>query len=400
MSVSLFAYSPHLCYNNRMKRILSINLWYEKYGNKTRAQLKSFRKLGYATFVATIADGLTVYVYELSDGVASSCKDSTVATVEQANSNCNTVFSKQCTSYDEAFKTIFEYACEQKFDVIYIRRLMSKLLKASKYIKKASKQIPIAYEIPTYPLDTGGSFLYATRDFIEMSAYKLVNPYIKKTLVNLIAEMNLPANWEVFHNGIDIDDYAQSSYPELDNTIKFLMVANISEYHHYERMLTAMKEYANENGEQNKIHLTVISPDSPAYDGLKSQAKDLGIEQMIDFKQSMTMAEIQKIAKDCHIGVGQLSRSDKGSNLVNTLKSKDYCAMGIPFFSTCYDTSFEKDFEYIYVTEDMDSDIRLDDIISWYINIRNDVKYRSKMYNYAKNNLQFDKLAKQVDELT
>ena len=383
-----------------MKKILSINLWYEKYGNKTRAQLKSFRKLGYATFVATIADGLTVYVYELSDGVASSCKDSTVATVEQVNSNCNIVFSKQCTSYDEAFKTIFEYACEQKFDVIYIRRLMSKLLKASKYIKKASKQIPIAYEIPTYPLDTGGSFLYAARDFVEMTAYKLVNPYIQKTLVNLIAEQKIPDNWEVFHNGIDIDNYLQSESPELSDTIKFIMVANISEYHHYERMLTAMKEYVDKKNSQYQIHLTVISPDSPAYDSLKKQAEELGIEQMIDFMPSMTMPEIQKIANSCHIGVGQLSKSDKGSNLVNTLKSKDYCAMGIPFFSTCYDTSFEKDFKYIYVTSDMDSNINLDEIIDWYMNIRSDTEYRSKMYNYAKNNLQFDKLAKQVDDLT
>lgn len=364
-----------------MKKILSINLWYEKYGNKTRAQLKSFRKLGYATFVATIADELTVYIYELSE-------------------SSNTAFTKQCSSYDEAFKSIFDYAINEKFDVIYIRRLMSKLLKASKYIKKASKQIPIAYEIPTYPLDTGGSFLYAARDFVEMTAYKLVNPYIQKTLVNLIAEQKIPDNWEVFHNGIDIDNYVQSEYPELGDTINFIMVANISEYHHYERMLIAMREYAHENGNQYKIHLTVISPDSPAYEGLKKQARELGIEQMIDFMPSMTMPEIQKIANSCHIGVGQLSKSDKGSNLVNTLKSKDYCAMGIPFFSTCYDTSFEKDFEYIYVTEDMDSDIRLDDIISWYMNIRNDVEYRSKMYNYAKNNLQFDKLAKQVDELT
>ena len=377
-------------------KILSLNLWYEKYGNKTRAQLKSFRRLGFSTHVATIVYGPKLVIYSISD------TDSTV------------IFEKNCSSHKSAFLSLRDYCVKERYDIIYIRRLMSKLLYAVPFIKGVSKVTPLVYEIPTYPLDTGNSFLYAMRDFLEFKIYKLVNPFIKMTLVNLIDDIAIPENWTIFHNGIDIDNYDIPNKVMVDDTIRFIIVANISEYHRYERMLYAMKEYIDVNaiadnlgdvdgGSKDvygtyQISLIVISPDSPAYSSLKNLATELGIADYITFLNSLPISEIQKLANSCHIGVGQLSDSSKGSNLVNTLKSKDYCAMGIPFFSTCYDTSFEADFPYIFVTEDMDSDIDLSAVIEWFLEINEDPNYRQRMYDFAKENLQYDSLAREIVE--
>ena len=360
------------------KQILSINLWYEKYVNKTNAQLKSFRKLGYVTHVATIVlsnSSVRLQVFELLD--------------------CSTrsIFSYGFSDYKSAFEHLFNYCIEQKYDFIYVRRLMSKLLSASKYLKRLSKTIPIVYEIPTYPLDTGNSILYKIRDLIEMSCYKSINKYIKLTLVNLIDDsISLPDNWQIFHNALDIDNYYETEYPELSDTIKFIIIANISEYHHYERILHAMKRYSG----NYDIELAIISPKSNEYSKLKTLVSSLNLESKVTFYDSLPLNEIQNIAKNYHIGVAQLSTSEKGSNLVNTLKSKDYCAMGLPFISTCYDTSFEKNFPYAYITENMDDDINLYKIIDWYLNIRKNSNYRNDMYKYAKNNLQYDKFAQQI----
>ena len=360
------------------KKIISLNLWYEKYGNKTNAQLKSFRKLGYDTHVATIVSSgssIRLNVFELFD------------------SDSKPIFSLGFSNYSSAFEYLFNYCIEQKYEFIYIRRLMSKLLSASKYFKMLSKSIPIVYEIPTYPLDTGNSILFKIRDFIEMSRYKSVNKYVALTLVNLIDDsVSLPNNWQIFHNALDIDNYHETAYPELSDTIKFIIIANISEYHHYERMLYAMNLYSG----KYSIELAIISPESNSCNNLKSLANTLNLNTKITFYDSLPLRDIQNIAKDYHIGIAQLSTSEKGSNLVNTLKSKDYCAMGLPFVSTCYDTSFEKDFPYAYVTQNMDDDINLDEIIDWYMSIRRNINYRSDMYNYAKNNLQYDKFAQQI----
>lgn len=358
------------------KKILSINLWYEKYGNKTRAQLKCFRKAEFDTFIATVLvhDKLSLVIYQLTD------------------SNENLIFSKEFSNYSSLFGCLFDYAIQEKFDIIYIRRLMSKLFYAQKYFKSVNKHIPIVYEIPTFPLDTGNGVLYSLRDFLEMTMYKCIDKSIRMTLVNLIADMPLRKNWYKFHNGIDIDNYHPLNYPELTDTIKFLIVANISEYHHYERMIDAMHTYSGDK----KIDLTIISPDSNAYEIIKNKVKSLNLSGMVHCLPAMNMSEIEKIAEQSHIGVAQLSTSEKGSNLVNTLKSKDYCAFGLPFFSTCYDTSFEKDFPFAYITESMDEEINLNGIIDWYLNIHSDKNYRQKMFDYARNNLQFDKLVSNI----
>lgn len=360
------------------KKIISLNLWYEKYGNKTRAQLKSFRKAGFISDVATIISenkNLTLQVIRLSD----------------TNSD-EIIYSHVCSSYRDAFNELFNYCISESYSVIYIRRLMSKLLYAAPFFRILSTELPIVYEIPTFPLDTGNGLLYSIRDTIEMMVYKFYNKYVKMTLVNFIDDkISLPVNWYTFHNALDIDNYAEASYPELNGIVKMLIFANISEYHHYERVIDAIKKY---NGKY-KIELIVVSPESNALNLLKESAKRFN---NIKFLNSMPINQVQSISSICHIGVAQLSTSEKGSNLVNTLKSKDYCAMGLPFFSTCFDTSFEKNFPYTYVTESMDEEINLDKIIDWYINIRSDKDYRHKMYEFAKNNLQYDKLVKQITE--
>lgn len=359
-------------------KILSINLWYDTYKNKTQMQLKSFRKLGYKTDLAVITshkNSLGLTIYHITDA------------------NHDIILNNSYSSYSKAFFALFKYCEFEMYDFLYIRRLMSKLLPASKYLKRLSKNIPIVYEIPTYPLDTGNSIPYKIRDFIEMSRYKAINKYIKLTLVNLIDEsVSIPDNWYIFHNALDIDNYYKTGCPILTNTIKFIIIANISEYHHYERIIQAINNYSG----SYIIQLTIVSPESTAYSDLKKLVYSLGLESKITFNGSLPLNRIQNIAKDYHIGVAQLSTSKKGSNLVNTLKSKDYCAMGLPFISTCYDTSFEKDFPYAYVTKTMDDNINLNEIIDWYLNIRTNVNYRDDMYNYAKKNLQYDKYARHI----
>lgn len=361
------------------KSLLSINLWYEKYGNKTRGQLKAFRNLGFQTHVATIVlenNNLFLTVYNLTDD------------------NSEIMCKQAISGYREAFKMLSDFISNKKYSFIYIRRLMSKLLYAGIYFKKISKTCPIVYEIPTYPLDTGNGLLYSLRDKIEMFSYNIFSKHVRLTLANVIDDVKLKKGWQIFHNAIDMEGYNITSIPDVNETIHFIIIANISEYHHYDRILDSMHSYIQKN--KYNVHLSVISPESNAYSEFKAKADKLNLTEYISFYGQKTSAEIRSIVSNCHIGIGQLSTSEKKSNIVNTLKSKDYCAMGIPFVSTCYDTSFEKDFPYMYVTDSMDEAIDLDSVIEWYLSIYNDKSYKEKMYYYAKENLQYDKFALQI----
>ncbi len=269
---------------------------------------------------------------------------------------------------------------------------MSKLFYAADSIRQVGRIIPIVYEIPTYPLDTNETILYKLRDFLEMQLYGSLKNSIAITAVILRQDTPIPQNWISFHNGIDISNYSVTRIPELDNEVRFLIVANIADWHRYDRMIHAMHDYHG----GYSLHLTVISPDNDIVKSLKQLALHLNIDTMVEFVGAKDISGIKELAGNCHIGIGQLSLSADCSPQINTLKTKDYCAMGLPFVTSCRDTSFESDFPYSYVLKDMDSTLDLEDIIHWYENIRKNPAYKQEMYDYAKEYLQFHNLVSQI----
>ena len=53
-------------------KILSINLWFDKYGHKTLAQLKAFRSFGFETYAATVIEvkrALKCEIYKVDNDI-------------------------------------------------------------------------------------------------------------------------------------------------------------------------------------------------------------------------------------------------------------------------------------------------------------------------------------------
>lgn len=364
-------------------KILSINLWFDKYGQKTIAELKSFAHFGYETFAATIrpADGVyKVIVYRVEDRV----------TTEILSKDFKA--KPAGLSYLDAFKYLFKYAADNNYDIVYMRRLMSKIMYAAPYLGSLSKKASIVYEIPTYPFDIPANMLYGMRDKLELAALKRVSKYISVTSACVYQNAKVPTDWLTFENGLNISNFTETPVPELNDTISMLMIANMASWHRSERILHAIKNYSG----PYKLHLVVASAESKEYSDMKELAKEMGISDSIDFLNFMPLPEINELAKNIHLAVGQLSGSEYGVMETHALKHKDYCALGLPTFSTCTDSSFMGDYPYYYFIEDTDADIDLDSIIKWYEEIHKDSDYRSKMFKYAEDNLQFHSYVKNI----
>lgn len=360
-------------------KILSVNLWYDNYRNKTNAQLASFRQFGYETDVATI----------------STAPKTLMVTFFSVTDNGITITDKKLfRSYRAAFVYIFEKASDSGYDLIYIRRLMSKLFYAASSIRRTGKCIPIIYEIPTYPLDTNETLLYRLRDSLEMKLYSSLDNYITLTTVILRQDLKLPDNWISFHNGIDINNYSVTAIPELGSEIRFLAVANMADWHRYDRMIYAMREYSG----KYTVRLIIVAPENKTVNNLKTLVHSHNMESMVEFAGKNDVSSIRELARDCHIGVGQLSWSYDCPPQINTIKTKEYCAMGLPFFTSCRDTSFDSDYPYAYVLKKMDDELNLEDVIGWYEKIHENPSYKQEMYDYAKDNLQFHELVNQIQD--
>ncbi|MDO4189562.1 MAG: hypothetical protein Q4D29_11295 [Lachnospiraceae bacterium] len=359
------------------KKVLSINLWYHMYKNKTEMQLKCFRKLGYTTRVG---------YFEKNGNVISVC------IYESTDDGIALVLSHDERDYFSAFSFLFNYCINEKYDFIYIRRLMLKIAFATPYFKKVSKVVPIVYEIPTFPIDKAWDIKLSIRNTIELFCFNLSKKYFTLIPVVLCDNVNVPNNWLPFLNSIDIEEYYVTDVPPFENTIKLFVSSNLAPSHCLERLLTSIKSYSG----PYRIELTIVSKDTPSYRFIKEQATILGLNNSINFLSEKTLSEVIGLGGSMHIGVGILTYNEPHRTLDTSLKTKDYCAIGLPFFSSCKDLSFPAPFPYHYVISNDTYDIDLNTIIEWYLNIRKDSDYKQKMYDYAKNNLQYDKFAQQI----
>ncbi len=385
-------------------KILSINLWFDKYGHKTLAQLKSFSQFGYDTYAATIIDKDGALLCEIYRIKCVKEDETRINAPENGNEayeieiTASALIEKEAfgAAYFGAFRYLFDHACDNDFDIVYFRRLMSKIAYAAPHFKHLSKHCSIVYEIPTFPFDVPANKLYALRDKLEMLIYRSCKKYISVTSCCLYQHGRPDDDWLLFENGIDISNYTIHDVPPLDapdSTVNLLMIANMQSWHRSERILHALKDYTG----AHKLHLIVASPESDEYRAMQRLANELGVAEMIDFNGFLPISKINEIAETCHLAVGQLSGSEYGVMETHAIKHKDYCALGLPMFSTCTDTSFPDDYPYYYFLKDTDADINLDEIIQWYEKIRSEHPgHRREMYEHAKKNLQYNGYAEEI----
>ena len=222
-----------------------------------------------------------------------------------------------------------------------------------------------------------------------MLIYRSCKKHISVTSCCLYQHGKPDDDWLLFENGIDISNYTIHDVPPLDtpdSTVNMLMIANMQSWHRSERILHAMKGYKG----THKLHLIVASPESEEYSAMQKLAQEIGIAEMIDFNGFLSISKINEIAENCHLAVGQLSGSEYGVMETHAIKHKDYCALGLPMFSTCTDTSFPDGYPFYYFIKETDAPINLDIIIKWYENIRETYPgYRKEMYDHAKSRLQY-----------
>lgn len=362
-------------------KMLSVNLWYNKYSSKTNMQLQSYRKLGFCTHLFTIIkqdNTLHAQIHDVTETDSSLIYD-----LEYS------AYFKPFVYYS-IFKDLSRYI--SSYDFIYIRRLMSKIFFIVPFMQEINKNTKVIYEFPTFPFDKNVSVIYKIRDFFELRSYNLIRKYVDLTLAIPTDHKKINKEWLCISNYIDISEFMLPPKMYTTSTIHFLIVANMARWHGYKRFLESMRNY---NGE-NKIMLTVVSAETPDYIIFKETVQQYNLSNSVTCLPQMNLSQIQEIASDCHIGVGFLSDSSSGIKEISSLKHRDYAAMGLPFFTTINDFSFKDKCPYYYKIENPDVQINLDVIIDWFLDISVDPNYKIKMYEYARDNLQYYNVAKEI----
>lgn len=368
-----------------MKQVLYINLDFINYKNKTLAQLKSFNKKGFSTFLISFEQNENnqneVILYKYEDDMLHIIK------------KCNVEGKK---NKGKTMKKIQQYIIgindEYKFDIVYIRRVEIAIIFLKKMFKALSKSASIVYEFPTFPFDNIPNKKTKIYQKIELLYF---NRFIKKYVkcIPIYKQNKVKENSKMIdvYNGIEIERYdiSKRKIREERESINFVGIAHVNKWHGYDKFIKAIEEYEG----KEKLTFTIISNKTSELNNLKEYVQNKNLGYMIFFKE---YDNVDSIVNECNlydIAVGGISYYERGAIYDTSIKNKEYCALGIPFINSCIDLSFPTDFKYMYTIKDRMIDIN--NILRWYESLEKKQLIK-EMHQFAKENLTFDKSIQKV----
>lgn len=369
--------------------LLYISFGYVNYKNKVNAQTAAFKELGLDCYLIAIDQENNqqyIYFYKMDT--------SDLRVIEKKEIPFLTI--SNFFRYKKEIHTFFKEILEKyTFDYCYIRRLVFDLVIMSKTIRYMDKKTKILYEWPTVPLDRYAAWIKNFAQQLEVLYYKVfVKKAIYKEIVILQNDIKPSGKIYPISNCIDIQKFQlHDRKPAIGDTIHFVGIAHLMNWHGYDRFIKSIKEYKGDI----KITFTIISQDTEENIKIKKLVKEYKLENQVIFKDRCTFDELDELIDDYHIAIGGLAYHRRGAKYDTSIKNKEYCAWGIPFVCACIDKSFPDDFKYLYKVPADESIIDISSIIEWYKNVYN-CDYRTEMYDYAKEHLNFAKEYKNLFE--
>lgn len=185
-------------------------------------------------------------------------------------------------------------------------------------------------------------------------------------------------------NGINISLYSTRSTPEYNNKLHVLIVANTHAWHGIDRFIRGMHAYFGDK----TLYLDIVG-DGPELPNLKSLTSELHLDGRVIFHGFKSGADLDAMFDQCHIAIGSLAGFRVNLNELSSLKSREYCARGIPFLMASNDADFTENWEYIQMVPATEDPIDMNTVISFADRVMADPDHPQKMHEYAKDHLDW-----------
>jgi len=244
--------------------------------------------------------------------------------------------------------------------------------------------------------------LMQQRKFLPLLSEKIYGRKVLKEITGFVGVTREIIDYEVARsgdrskpylvngNGIDVSSVPLRTPPEYDGkNLDLLCVAQVAKWHGLDRLIRGMAEY---KGKVN-VRLNIVGNGSEILN-LKKLVTDLKLENSVIFHGFKTGKELDESFDRCHIAVGSLAIHRAGSG--SPLKTKEYCARGIPFTDSTIDEDFEEHFAFRYLIESSENPIDMEETVSFANKVLEDPEHAIKMRNYAISNLDWNIKTKKI----
>lgn len=297
--------------------------------------------------------------------------------------------------YNMLHSRIVGIAKKRNIDTIYIRYPISDIL-FIKFLKEVKKNgIKIYLEIPTYPYDKE---LKNTTLIIDKIFRKKLKRYVDYMVTSSDRYKNIfETPCKFVDNCVSVDDIKlkkRCDYSK-NNQINLIAVAFLNNWHGYDKVIEGLKEYYSRETRNFNINFKIIGIGND-YDYLKQLTDKYNLASKVELVGSKNGEELDEAFEEADIALSSLAIHRKDLQSVSSLKSREYCARGIPFVYAGKDPGFSGKEDFALKIESNDDYINMDNIIEFYNGISSKNSIRNDMRSYAKKNFEWEAYFKEL----
>lgn len=278
---------------------------------------------------------------------------------------------------------------QRDIDVVYIRYPISDILfiRFLKKLKKLNKKVYL--EIPTYPYDRE---LKATTLIIDRVFRRNIKKYVDYIITSSGRYENIfGSKCKFIDNCVSTKDITfKTHYYDINKKqINLIAVAFLNNWHGYDRVIEGMREYYSRDTAYYDINFKIVGIGKD-YDYLNQLANEYNLRDKIEFVGSKNGNELDKLFENSDIALGSLAIHRKDLKTVSSLKSREYCARGIPFIYAGEDPGFYGKERFLMKVESNDDYINMDNVIEFYNKLTNISDISDIMRAYSKEHFEWD----------
>ena len=250
-------------------------------------------------------------------------------------------------------------------DFLYMRQVYhdDSFVHYLRAIKKQNPKIKIIYEIPTYPYDTETHVSASNAAFVakECTARKAAAKYMDR-IVTFYGQKEI---WGVpcidLINGYDFSA-VELPQREKTSTIHVISVALTAFWHGYDRFLAGLTNYYEHGGKENIVYHYVgsIIPEHEQF------VREHHLEEHVIFHGKQSGEPLKELMRQSFVGIDVLGGHRKDYPVSSSLKSREYCAWGIPMITSSPIDFLPKDSPYQFLAPYDDSPVDMEAFVRFY----------------------------------
>lgn len=291
-------------------------------------------------------------------------------------------------SYAQIYDYIENFVDQEKIEVIFLRYLQTNPWLNAFLKKMKQRGVKVIIEFPTVPYEE------ELKGRVELEEDQIYRKELKKyvrysTNYNGLRQVfGIPSI--SLHNGINIEDIPIKAEHN-EEAIILVGVAAMAFWQGYDRMIKGLADYYKQEsgGSKRKVifRLVGLGKEIPRYQDL---IVENNLEEVVFLEGMKSGKELDAIFETADIAVGSLGMFRKNMTTNSSIKTKEYCARGIPIILGSEDLAFQGELDFIHRVPNDESNICVDEIVAFY------GKYQKRgsstqIREYAKEYLTWDK---------